>query len=150
MHGENTNETTFHPVFDTIGYVITQVCRAHRNRAQSLLEELGLHTGQEMFLSCLWEQDGLTQTELCERLGVQPATVCKMLERLHTAGLVASQKDVQDGRVSRVYLSAAGKNLQDAVGSTWLELERQTFAHMSPEEKMLFRRLLLQILDNLK
>ncbi len=96
------------PISDTIGALLVQVCRAHRNKAQQLLSKIDLHPGQEFLLASLWPQDGLTHTEVAENLCVQPATVTRMLDRMETAGLVQRQTDSGDQRVSRVYLTEKG------------------------------------------
>ncbi len=53
---------------DTVGYMLAQVCKLHRQRADELLTEIGLHVGQEMILVMLLDNEGITQTELAERM----------------------------------------------------------------------------------
>ena len=76
------------PLPETTSYLIAQVCKLHRQTADELLNEIGLHVGQEMMLCALWDREGVTQTELGEQLGVQPATVTNGLRRLERKGLV--------------------------------------------------------------
>jgi DNA-binding MarR family transcriptional regulator len=134
---------------ETISYLLKQTCRAHRNTAHKLLAEIGLHAGQEMILYRLWQTDGLTQSELVEQLCVQPATVTKMLNRMVKNGLVERRRDLQDQRVSRVYLTNQGRELQKSLESVWDKLEQYTVATLSLEERVLLRRLLMQVQDNL-
>ena len=56
-----------------------------------------------MVLCALWQEEGLTQTELAERLAVRPATVTNLLQRLERKGLVRRVPDADDQRVSRVF-----------------------------------------------
>jgi DNA-binding MarR family transcriptional regulator len=114
-----------------------------------MLTEIGLHPGQEMILFRLWEADGLTQSELVEQLCVQPATVTKMLNRMVKNGLVERRGDPQDQRISRVYLTDQGRELQKSIEDAWDKLEQYTVATLSLEERVLLRRLLLQVQDNL-
>ena len=137
------------PLKDTVGYMLAQVCKLHRQRADVLLNKVGLHVGQEMFLSELWENEGVTQTELAERLLLQPATVTNTLQRLEREGLVARRADMEDQRVSRVYLTAKGRNLEEPVLLQWSQLEQESFAGLNVEEAVLLRRLLLQAYRNL-
>ena len=67
---------------DSVGYTLAQVCKLHRQRADNLLNSIGLHVGQEMVLTELWRKDGISQTELAEQLSLQPATVTNSLRRL--------------------------------------------------------------------
>jgi DNA-binding MarR family transcriptional regulator len=74
------------PMLQTIAYLMVQVCRAHRNQASVVLAELGLHTGQEILLMHLWENDGLIQSELALLMEVEPPTLTKMLHRMKKSG----------------------------------------------------------------
>ena len=89
------------PVPDSIGALLVQICRAHRNKAQELLSRLELYPGQEFLLLNLFPQDGLTHSEVAENLCVQPATVTRMLDRLVKSGFVQRRADTDDQRVSR-------------------------------------------------
>ncbi len=134
---------------DTLGHVLIQVCRAHRNKAAELLTPLDLHPGQEFLLYNLWNEDGVAQSELAERLGVQAATLTRMIDRMEKGGLVERRVDASDQRVSRVYLTPQGGALEPAVCAMWDDLERATCAMLTVEERVLLRRLLLQVRDNL-
>ena len=137
------------PVPETISFLLGYVCRANRAFANQALTEIGLYAGQEMFLHNLWEQDGLTQSQLVEQLCVQPATISKMLDRMEKGGLVVRRPDAEDSRVSRVFLTEQGKSLQHAVCDVWDKVEARIIAGLSTEERILLRRLLLQVHENL-
>jgi DNA-binding MarR family transcriptional regulator len=63
-------------------------------------------------LSALWEQDGLLSGLLALRLGVNASTVSRAIKRLERAGLVRRQRDPADERTVRVWLTAAGREVQ--------------------------------------
>ena len=136
-------------VSESIDFLLAQVCRLHHSRARTLLEEFGLFRGQPPLLFALWEKEGLTHSELAEHLHVQPATITKMIKRMERAGFVERSQDAEDQRVSRVYLTDAGRNIRDAVEGVLRELEEQTFAGFSSEECALLNRFLLRIRNNL-
>ncbi|MEA3375684.1 MAG: MarR family transcriptional regulator, partial [Chloroflexota bacterium] len=95
----------------TTGYVLSKVCKAQYSRAQALLDEIGLYRGQQFVLCRLWEEEGLTHSQLAERLHVHPATVTKTLRRMEQAGFIERRPDADDQRVSRVYLTDAGREI---------------------------------------
>ena len=134
---------------NTVGYTLASVCRLHRQRANELMKEIGLHVGQEMLLSALCKAEGMTQTELAECLMIQAATVTNSLRRLERDGIVERNTDLEDKRISRVYLTDKGRELINLVEEKWKKLEEQTFNNLSPEERILLRRLLLQAYQNL-
>jgi DNA-binding MarR family transcriptional regulator len=77
-----------------------------------LLDELGITYPQYLVLLVLWERDGLTVSELGERLSLDSGTLTPLLKRLETAGLVSRLRDTQDERRVLVRLSAAGRELK--------------------------------------
>lgn len=133
----------------TIGYRLVGVCRAHRNRAAEALARVGLYVGQEWILLRLCEREGLTQSELAETCAVEGPTMSKALQRMERSGLVARRADAADARVSRVSLTDQGRAVCGAVDEIWADLEEHTVASLSAEERVLLRRLLLQVERNL-
>ena len=136
-------------VHETVGSSLVGVCRAHRNRAAMLLGELGLYVGQEWILFQLREEDGSTPTALALSCGVEIPTISKALQRMESAGYVSRRDDREDARVTRIHLTNAGRELCDRVEAAWAELEQQTVAGLSTEERILLRRLLLHVRENL-
>jgi len=134
---------------ESIGFLLAQVCRLEHVRAHELLEELGLYRGQHSMLRALWEQDGLTHTELAKCSHVRPSTITKTIQRMEKVGLVERKHDAEDQRVSRVYLTKAGRAVQGDVEQTWHKLEEEIFAGFTLEERILLRRFFLQIRENL-
>ena len=135
---------------ESVSYLLAYVCKAHRGKGQELLALAGLHPGQEMLLHRLWAGDGIPQSELAGDLGVSPATTTKMLDRMAKAGLLERRIDSDDQRVSRVYLTSEGWSLQKTVAAIWNELEEISLANLTGDERILLRRLLLQVLANLE
>jgi DNA-binding MarR family transcriptional regulator len=134
---------------DLNSYLIARICHVHRNLVQKKLSKYNLHVGQEMFLLPLWEQDGMNLTQLAERLCVQQATISRMLERIENGGLVTRVKDPEDGRVSLVYLTEEGRALLEPVTHLWEEVDAVMMKDFTSEERLLFRRLLIQVYANL-
>ncbi|MCP6760502.1 MAG: MarR family transcriptional regulator [Fischerella sp. CENA71] len=137
------------PMQETIGYQMVLVSKAHRNLVGTALAELGLYLGQEILLMYLWEEDGLTQSELTDRLKIEPPTLTKMLNRMEKCGLLERCRCPEDARAYRVYLTKAGQALQQPVNQLWYEVERRILTNLTVEEQLLFRRLLMQIRSNL-
>ena len=138
---KNIRKTTIFPLI--------QISRRLHKRAVNDLNALGLYAGQEKFLLFLWEQDGLTQSQIAEQVCVEHATVTQVLERLERVGLIQRCRDEKDGRISRVYLTEKGRALAEPVQRLWSEWEAQALVGFTLEEKLLLRRFLLQIQENL-
>ena len=134
----------------TISCLMAQLCKAHRNAANTTLNQAGLYVGQEMVLLQLWQQDGLTQKELGQQLCVEAPTVTRMLQRMQRCGLIERRPDPDDGRVSRVYLTERSCGLESTVKEGWARLEERLLAGITPEERMLLHHFLSKMLDNLQ
>lgn len=77
-----------------------------------LLEDLGLTYPQYLAMLVLWEQDGLTVSELGERLYLDSGTLTPLLKRMESAGLVSRLRAVQDERRVHITLTAEGRKLK--------------------------------------
>jgi DNA-binding MarR family transcriptional regulator len=135
---------------ESLDSLFAQICRLKHARIHTLLEALGLYRGQPSVLQALWEQEGLMHTDLARRLQVQPATITKMLQRMEKAGFVERRPDPGDQRVSRVYLTEAGRAVRAGVQQVWRQLEEEAFAGFTLEERVLLRRFFLHIRQNLQ
>lgn len=134
---------------ETTGYLLARACKAHRGSVGGALGEVGLHVGQEMVLSQLWRQDGLTPSELAGALGVEPSTVTNMLSRMQRAGLLERRRDPEDARCTRVVLTQKGRELRGPVERRWAAVEERALAGITAEEEVLLRGLLARIQSNL-
>ena len=134
---------------NTLDFLLSEVCHHHHFRANTLLEAIGLYRGQPPVLFALWDQEGLTHTELAERLQNTPATITKMIQRMEKAGFVQRRPDANDQRVSRVYLTETGRAIQSQVQAVWDSMEAETFAGFTGEESLLLRTFLQRIRQNL-
>jgi DNA-binding MarR family transcriptional regulator len=107
------------------------------------LAPLGLHTGQERLLAVLWEEEGLSQSELVDRLSVQPPTVTTALQRLERGGFLRREVDERNRRVSRVYLTDKGRACEEPVRAMFSEAEEVFLRDLDESE----RRRLVRFLD---
>ena len=134
---------------ENIDLILANIGHLHRTRITQLFDALGLYQGQPRVLRLLWMQEGLTHTELAARLKVTPATTTKMLQRMEKTGFLVRRPDEQDQRVSRVFLTETGRRVQAEVEKLFRQMEQETFAGLSDEEREVLRGLLLRVRDNL-
>ena len=116
-------------------HAVFRLSRLNRIMIGGALRELGLAPGQELLLMQLWDRDGCSQSDLVDRLGLDPSTVTKMLQRLERDGWVCRSRSGDDGRVTIVGLTAAGRGLRGDVTRLWGELERETVRSLSDDER---------------
>ncbi|MBU5484688.1 MarR family transcriptional regulator [Clostridium sp. MSJ-11] len=101
-------------------------------------------------LMALHIKDGQSQKELSDKLNIKPATITMMLKRMEKFDLVERKVDSEDQRVTRVYLTEQGKKLCKEAIQVIKIINGECFSNFTEEEKILLRRLLMQMRDNLE
>jgi len=133
----------------TIGLILARIGHAHRKCAAEALSGYGLFPMQELVLLQLCEQDGISQTQIAERLEIEAPTVSKTLKKMEGAGLITRRTDSEDARVMRIFLTAKGRLLEQHILDIWTNLETLTLEGLTDMEQIVLRRLLLQVQQNL-
>lgn len=134
---------------DTLDRLMAQVCRLHHGRAHALLEALGLYRGQPALLHIVAHNEGISHSDIAARLHVTAATVSKMVSRMEKNGVLLTRSDPGDQRVSRVHLNEGGRALLRAAESQLAQLEAETFAGFSLDDREQMQDYLSRIRDNL-
>jgi DNA-binding MarR family transcriptional regulator len=94
-----------------------RVMRLHHRALAEMsarLKELGLSVAQFDLLSTLTEREGLSQSEIANRLYVTKGNVSGLVDRLEQSGLVERRAIAGDRRSFALYLTAEGRRLADA------------------------------------
>lgn len=133
-------------ITNSITCSFTKVANAYRDRLDKSLSEIGLYGGQTFVLISLWEQDGLNQIELSQKLNLSPPTISAMVKSLSKNEFVKCRKCERDNRAMRVYLTEKGVECQSSVETKYSEVENAVFTNLTDTEKLIFR----QIIDKLK
>lgn len=134
---------------DSLTFILTRIAKRHRSRVHQVLQARGyeVYPGQPPLLRHVAEHDGLPQRELAHKLQIAPATLTVMLQRMEKTGLVERRADSRDQRVSRVYLTEAGREAHAAVKEALRQIETEIFADFTAEEKQLLRGMLLRLYE---
>ncbi len=95
------------------GYLANHMARLFAIGLQRRIAPLNLAPAQFMTLLELWEDDGLTQAELVERLDVEQATMANTLKRMARDGLIERKPHPKDGRAQQNWLTERARSLQE-------------------------------------
>ncbi len=117
------------------GYLANHLARVLARRLAQRIAPLGLTPGYFPALLELWDKDGLTQKDLVERLDIEQATMANTLSRMERDGLIRRGRDVSDGRVQRIWLTEAARDLQAPATEAAAEVNAVTLAPLTPEEQ---------------
>jgi DNA-binding MarR family transcriptional regulator len=133
------------PEEQTVGQLLIQVCRLTGDRMRVKMEEIGLHRAQGFTLFFLLHHEGAPQSEIARAFYLSPASVTSMLQRMERDGWVVRRADPDDQRVSRVYLTEKARVLHEEHHSSFLELEREVTAVLTPREQGELHALLAKV-----
>ncbi len=112
------------------------------------LKPLGLTYTQYIVLLVLWEKDGISVTEIGEKLMLDNGTLSPLLKKLEQAGYISRQRSREDERIVVITLTEAGKALQEKAKDVPLQVAG-CFG-LPPEKAQALYSLLYELLDNRK
>lgn len=125
------------------------ISRHHFNHIHAELSEYDVYPGQPPLMFALARQNGQSQKELAEQLEITPATLTVMIKRMEKNGLLRREADVEDQRISRIYLTDKGLEILEDVRETLERLEQQAIEGLTDEDIQTLRQLLLRINRNI-
>lgn len=99
-------------VEDLICFALYSANSAMNRSYKPHLKTLGLTYPQYIALIALWQGDGVTVGQLCEKLMVETSTLTPVLQRLEKLGHVERRRSDKDERKVFVHLTRSGKTLQ--------------------------------------
>ncbi|MYL32289.1 MarR family transcriptional regulator [Pontibacillus yanchengensis] len=85
------------------------------NEIKSRLEPYNLAPEQNLIMMLLWEEDGLTQNQLAQKLNKDKTNVARMASNLEKKGFITRSLYEEDRRSLKLYLTENGKQLGDEV-----------------------------------
>jgi len=97
-----------YPLEASVGYQLRRTYRFLAQELQVCLLPHEIPIGMWYFLRVLWEQDGLTQREISERVGATAPTTVEQLRNMERRGFITRVRDPEDRRKVRVFLDASG------------------------------------------
>jgi DNA-binding MarR family transcriptional regulator len=125
----------------SLGQAVHALARSHRARLAALLAPHGIHAGQDVLLLAIWDEPGMRQAALAARLGVEPPTVTRMLQRLERSGMVERRADPHDARALRVHPTPRSRLLEGTVRRAWAQLDGVLVGKLGDEAAERLRQL---------
>lgn len=133
----------------SIGYLCRINFRMFARELERRIARHGVSSGQWRSLRVLWDEDGITQRELSERVGATEATTVPMIRSLVRDGFVVRQQDPDDRRKVRIRLTPKARRLQARLMPYVGEVNEIAVRGISEEDQVVVRRVLAQIYRNL-
>lgn len=93
----------------TLGFLLHDVARLLRKRTDKKARGFGLTSSQWQVLAYLAQYEGINQNGLAEILEVEPITLCRIVDRLQTLGMIERHPHPSDRRVWSLRLAPAAR-----------------------------------------
>lgn len=128
-------------------FALYAATRAMSKTYRQRLEPMGLTYPQYLVLIVLWERDGITVSEVGEKLMLDSGTLTPLIKRLEGMDIVRRHRNRNDEREVLVYLTDKGAGLKDEV------LDARRFVacrlNMSEDEIAVMRADLMALIEQL-
>ncbi|MEV0773429.1 MULTISPECIES: MarR family winged helix-turn-helix transcriptional regulator [Nocardia] len=135
---------------DSLGYVINHLARLMEQALRDRIAEHGVVPGQFAQLLALYEEEGISQLQLCEKVRIDQSTMAHTLKRMERDGLVQRIADPRDGRRTLIYLTDRSRALRAALTTAAREvndLATEGFSDVDGDELI---RMVRQSIGNLE
>ena len=103
------------PVENSFGFLLRQTYQAFLRILEEKIAPYNVTTPQWFFLRVLWEEDGITQRELSEKVGITESTTVAAMKVMQRRGFVLCASDKSDKRRKKVFLTDAGRELRNVL-----------------------------------
>ena len=112
------------------------------------LKPLGLTYTQYIVFLVLWEQDGISVTEIGEKLRLDNGTLSPLLKKMEQAGYVERRRCRRDDRIVEITLTEAGRALREKAKG--IPGHVAGCIDLPPEKARKLYHLLYELLENQK
>ncbi|HYH22135.1 MAG TPA: MarR family transcriptional regulator [Azospirillum sp.] len=117
-----------------LSLLVRDVHRSFSRALQTRIASHGVSMGQWFFLRALWMEDGLTQRELSQRVGMMEPTTVTALNGMERHGLVRRVRNPHDRRKVNIFLTAKGHALREPLLDCAAEINDQAVQRIGARE----------------
>ena len=99
-----------------------------KTEASKVYRDRGIDFNDSWFLAAwmLSQHDGITASEMADKLGVSRPAISQMAAGMHSKGLITYEKDAEDGRRRRIVLTRKGRETVTALEPLWKDVSDVT------------------------
>ena len=113
-------------------------------------EEQKLQVGARRVLAFLSVRDGVSQLDLIRLTHLKAPTISLIVQKMEHDGLIVRKTDDLDMRLTRVFLTEHGKNVNRDIHDAVSEAENSAMCDFSDEEKKQLHALLVRFYSNIE
>jgi DNA-binding MarR family transcriptional regulator len=137
-------------VLEGIHPVLPSLALAFKRLVATIERESGVGGMKWFLLTVLGRRDGLSQGEFSQEYEMDPSRVTRTAQSLEADGLIRRERDAEDNRVMRMYLTGEGLEVLDRLPEINDQLRRRVHSVLSEEEFEELRRMLGLLAEAMK
>ncbi|MCF7943737.1 MAG: MarR family transcriptional regulator [Spirochaetia bacterium] len=136
---------------ELLGYNSELLTKALKRALARAFKEHGydITAFQWIILYRLWEEHGISQTELAARTFMDSPTITRMLDVMEKKGLVYRQRSSDDRRIASIFLTEAGLALEKKLVPIVEKHHAHALDNISEEEFLFVKKFMKKVIDNL-
>lgn len=113
------------------------------------LAKYDLVKGQASLLLLIRDNDGITQNELANIIGIRESSMSVRLDKLERNGYVIREIDEENLKKKKIYITASGKTASVQCRKILREFDEQLFNGFTKKDIKQFEKYLNKMLDNI-
>jgi DNA-binding MarR family transcriptional regulator len=133
----------------SLGYQVNHLARLLEQALRIRIDAYGVVPGQFAQLLALFDEEPLTQRELCDRVRIEQSTMAYTLQRMERDGLVERVTDPDDGRRVRISLTPRARALRSPLTSAAVEVNEAATRGMAESEVAVLLGAVERLIGNL-
>jgi MarR family transcriptional regulator for hemolysin len=114
-----------------------------------LRDKVGITLAQWRAINILTTENGITQREIAEKLGLDASSLIPLIDRLETKELVKRKSDKSDRRINRLYLTNRAESLVDSMHTCALSVRKTLTRNITVDQLEATHLILNRICQNL-
>lgn len=118
--------------------------------AQTVGQRHGLTPRQLAVLAVVADEEGLIQTEIVRKSGIDRSTLADVIRRLLRKGLIERRRMLNDARAFSVHMTQAGRDVLAAAAPIAHEVDETILSHLSEEARAKFLDALAVLADRVE
>lgn len=131
--------------YESLGYLVSHLNIDLQKAFDERLKRYKLDIKLWPVLFALWQEEGITQTELSKRCDVANYTMTRLLDQLQVQGLITRHQEADNRRAFQIFLTDTAKALEQDLVREAEWINERFLANLSGEEPVEFIRLLNKI-----
>ena len=131
-------------------YLMNRIMGRYNANIRAKMSALGLSTAKMRALAVLSVEDGIAINTLSVFAVVEQSTLSRALDKLQADGLVTRAADPEDNRSFRVFLTDAGREVNESLWPHMRAEQDRMFAGVDDNQRAAFLNTLPKMLDNVR